>query len=101
MRMRRYGGYFVLAGNLEKDAALALARIGETDSIVIDPHKHGLQTLRVRLSCCFDPGVGRLYKHDPLHLLQFRRLHLGEISWSVPGLAPQRRPCGPPQGCCR
>src|SRR5713101_10177048 len=38
-----YGGYFVLAGNLRADAAKAFARIGEADSIVIDPHKHGLQ----------------------------------------------------------
>src|SRR5216683_5063875 len=38
-----YGGYFVLAGNLDKEAQSAFSRIGEADSIVIDPHKHGLQ----------------------------------------------------------
>src|SRR5207302_262794 len=38
-----YGGYFVLAENLGKDAGRAFEQIGEVDSIVIDPHKHGLQ----------------------------------------------------------
>src|SRR5712692_4799506 len=37
-----YGGYFVLTDNLGEDAERAFARIGEADSIVIDPHKHGL-----------------------------------------------------------
>ena len=38
-----YGGYFVLTGNLAEEAERAFTRIGEADSIVIDPHKHGLQ----------------------------------------------------------
>ncbi|HLU36866.1 MAG TPA: aminotransferase class V-fold PLP-dependent enzyme, partial [Thermomicrobiales bacterium] len=38
-----YGGYFALAGNLGPEAARAFERLGEVDSIVIDPHKHGLQ----------------------------------------------------------
>src|SRR5262249_46752743 len=37
-----YGGYFTLASNLGENAAKSFARIGEADSIVIDPHKHGL-----------------------------------------------------------
>ena len=85
-----YGGYFVLAGNLEKDAALALARIGETDSIVIDPHKHGLQPYGCGCVLFRDPGVGRLYKHDsPYTYFSSAELHLGEISLecSRPGAA--------------
>src|SRR5215468_1593462 len=38
-----YGGYFVLAENLAENTRRSFARIGEADSIVIDPHKHGLQ----------------------------------------------------------
>src|SRR6266581_8470025 len=34
-----YGGYFVLAENLAQETERAFARIGEVDSIVIDPHK--------------------------------------------------------------
>src|SRR5215469_2476467 len=36
-----YGGYFVLAQNLGEAARDSFSRIGEADSIVIDPHKHG------------------------------------------------------------
>src|ERR1700746_2108136 len=38
-----YGGYFVLTETLGEIAARGFARIGESDSVVIDPHKHGLQ----------------------------------------------------------
>src|SRR5216684_4075759 len=38
-----YGGYFVLASNLAESTGEKFARIGEADSIAIDPHKHGLQ----------------------------------------------------------
>ena len=38
-----YGGYFRLARNLSPHTAAVLAAVGEADSIVIDPHKHGLQ----------------------------------------------------------
>jgi tyrosine decarboxylase/aspartate 1-decarboxylase len=85
-----YGGYFVLAKNLEKEAARAFARIGETDSIVIDPHKHGLQPYGCGCVLFRDPGVGRLYKHDsPYTYFSSAELHLGEISLecSRPGAA--------------
>src|SRR6516162_8618152 len=38
-----YGGYFSLAGNLAEKTARAFAAIRWADSVVIDPHKHGLQ----------------------------------------------------------
>src|SRR5262249_17046933 len=38
-----YGGYFGLANNLATEARAKFDRIGEADSIVVDPHKHGLQ----------------------------------------------------------
>jgi tyrosine decarboxylase/aspartate 1-decarboxylase len=85
-----YGGYFVLTENLEEEAKRAFARVGEADSIVIDPHKHGLQPYGC--GCVFfrDAGVGRLYKHDsPYTYFSSAELHLGEISLecSRPGAA--------------
>src|SRR6266567_1355052 len=85
-----YGGYFVLAENLEERAGMAFARIGEADSIVIDPHKHGLQPYGCGCVLFRDPGVGRLYKHDsPYAYFSSAELHLGEISLecSRPGAA--------------
>lgn len=38
-----YGGYHVLAGNLDPDTRAAFEALGRADSIVVDPHKHGLQ----------------------------------------------------------
>src|SRR5258708_29284102 len=76
-----YGGYFVLAENLEERAGMAFARIGEADSIVIDPHKHGLQPYGCGCVLFRDLGVGRLYKHDsPYTYFSSAELHLGEIS---------------------
>src|SRR3989442_8448527 len=57
-----YGGCFVLTENLGEDAERAVAQIGEADSIVIDPHKHGLQPYGGGCGLFRDPGVGRLYK---------------------------------------
>ena len=85
-----YGGYFTLARNLAEPAARAVARIGEADSIVIDPHKLGLQPYGCGCVLFRDPGVGRLYKHDsPYTYFSSAELHLGEISLecSRPGAA--------------
>ena len=85
-----YGGYFVLAGNLGEHAGQAFARIGEADSIVIDPHKHGLQPYGCGCVLFRDPQVGQLYKHDsPYTYFSSAELHLGEISLecSRPGAA--------------
>ena len=85
-----YGGYFVLARNLGEETAQALARTEETDSIVIDPHKHGLQPYGCGCVLFRDPGVGRFYKHNsPYTYFSSAELHLGEISLecSRPGAA--------------
>ena len=85
-----YGGYFTLAQNLAADATAAFARIAEVDSIVIDPHKHGLQPYGCGCVLFRDPNVGRLYKHDsPYTYFSSAELHLGEISLecSRPGAA--------------
>ena len=85
-----YGGYFALAQNLERDTRLAFDHIGKADSIVIDPHKHGLQPYGCGCVLFRDPSVGRLYKHDsPYTYFSSAELHLGEISLecSRPGAA--------------
>jgi tyrosine decarboxylase/aspartate 1-decarboxylase len=76
-----YGGYFGLAGNLAGDTGRAFARVHEVDSIVIDPHKHGLQPYGCGCVLFRDPSVSRLYKHDsPATYFSSKELHLGEIS---------------------
>jgi glutamate/tyrosine decarboxylase-like PLP-dependent enzyme len=76
-----YGGYFTLVENLASHAEAAFSRIGEADSIVIDPHKHGLQPYGCGCVLFRDPQVGRLYKHDsPYTYFSSAELHLGEIS---------------------
>ena len=85
-----YGGYFVLAENLESDARRAFDQMGKADSIVIDPHKHGLQPYGCGCVLFRDPSVLRLYKHDsPYTYFSSAELHLGEISLecSRPGAA--------------
>jgi glutamate/tyrosine decarboxylase-like PLP-dependent enzyme len=77
-----YGGYFRLIPEaLEEPARRAFAAMGEADSIVIDPHKHGLQPYGCGCVLFRDPAVGRFYKHDsPYTYFTSKQLHLGEIS---------------------
>jgi glutamate/tyrosine decarboxylase-like PLP-dependent enzyme len=76
-----YGGYFRLAGNLDANARRAFERLGEADSIVIDPHKHGLQPYGCGCVLFREPSVGALYKHNsPYTYFTSTELHLGEIS---------------------
>jgi len=85
-----YGGYFGLVNNLGREARAAFDGIGNADSIVIDPHKHGLQPYGCGCVIFRDPGVGRLYRHDsPYTYFSSKELHLGEISLecSRPGAA--------------
>lgn len=85
-----YGGYFKLAGNLAAPARSAFSKIDEADSIVIDPHKHGLQPYGCGCVLFRDPAVGALYRHEsPYTYFTSQDLHLGEISLecSRPGAA--------------
>jgi glutamate/tyrosine decarboxylase-like PLP-dependent enzyme len=77
-----YGGYFGLIRNdLGDEARRAFEVIGQADSIVLDPHKHGLQPYGCGCVLFRDPGVGRIYKHDsPYTYFTSNALHLGEIS---------------------
>lgn len=85
-----YGGYFKLASNLAAPARHAFDSIAQADSIVVDPHKHGLQPYGCGCVLFRDPGVGKLYKHEsPYTYFSSTELHLGEISLecSRPGAA--------------
>jgi glutamate/tyrosine decarboxylase-like PLP-dependent enzyme len=76
-----YGGYFILADNLDTEARAAFDCLSEVDSIVVDPHKHGLQPYGCGCVLFKDPTVGRFYKHDsPYTYFSSAELHLGEIS---------------------
>jgi len=78
-----YGGFFACiasepAAQLEQGAWKALAGC---DSIVVDPHKHGLQPYGCGAVIFADPNVGALYRHDsPYTYFTSKKLHLGEIS---------------------
>ncbi|MGO9317656.1 MAG: pyridoxal phosphate-dependent decarboxylase family protein [Terracidiphilus sp.] len=75
-----YGGYFRLI-SLAEPARRAFDAIEQADSIVIDPHKHGLQPYGCGCVLFRDPAVGRFYKHDsPYTYFTSKQLHLGEIS---------------------
>ncbi|GAA6153757.1 pyridoxal phosphate-dependent decarboxylase family protein [Pseudoteredinibacter isoporae] len=76
-----YGGYFGLVDNLETNAATAYSQLNEVDSIVIDPHKHGLQPYGCGCVLFRDASVGRFYKHDsPYTYFSSDDMHLGEIT---------------------
>src|SRR5271170_363428 len=76
-----YGGYFKLVPGLSPDAVRAFAAIDQANSIVIDPHKHGLQPYGCGCVIFRDPAVGSYYKHDsPYTYFSSADLHLGEIT---------------------
>ena len=80
-----YGGFFRLLadedGALNQADAAAFRAIAKCDSVVIDPHKHGLQPYGCGAVLFRDPSVGRFYQHDsPYTYFTSNELHLGEIS---------------------
>ena len=76
-----YGGYFGLTSKLGDNARAAFAALSGVDSIVIDPHKHGLQPYGCGCVLFKDPSVGKFYKHgSPYTYFSSAELHLGEIS---------------------
>jgi len=78
-----YGGFFSLltqASDPLIDPRPFLA-IAESDSVVVDPHKHGLQPYGCGSVLFRDTSVGRFYKHDsPYTYFTSADLHLGEIT---------------------
>jgi glutamate/tyrosine decarboxylase-like PLP-dependent enzyme len=91
-----YGGFFTILAQdhaAERELRLPAApwrAIAECDSVVVDPHKHGLQPYGCGAVLFRDPGVARFYLHDsPYTYFTSDDLHLGEISLecSRPGAA--------------
>jgi glutamate/tyrosine decarboxylase-like PLP-dependent enzyme len=85
-----YGGYFKLASKLNAWERKQFDLTHEADSLVIDPHKHGMQPYGCGCIIFKNPEVGRFYKHDsPYTYFSSNDLHLGEISLecSRPGAA--------------
>ncbi len=78
-----YGGFFTLIADDSPDGVPSAPwrAIAECDSVVIDPHKHGLQPYGCGAVLFRDPTVGRFYQHDsPYTYFTSDEMHLGEIS---------------------
>jgi tyrosine decarboxylase / aspartate 1-decarboxylase len=76
-----YGGYFTLTDNLAPATREIYDRLTDVDSIVVDPHKHGLQPYGCGCILFNNPSVGKFYKHDsPYTYFSSDEMHLGEIS---------------------
>lgn len=76
-----YGGYFTLLDNLGNATIKKYQSLSEVDSIVIDPHKQGLQPYGCGCVLFKNPEVAKFYIHDsPYTYFTSNDLHLGEIS---------------------
>lgn len=76
-----YGGFFRALKDSDLIDGTSWNLMQEADSIVVDPHKHGLQPYGCGAILFKDPTVGRFYKHDsPYTYFTSDDLHLGEIS---------------------
>ncbi|WP_042381100.1 pyridoxal phosphate-dependent decarboxylase family protein [Streptacidiphilus melanogenes] len=79
-----YGGFFTLLAGADGPEGLPpqpWRAVAQCDSVVVDPHKHGLQPYGCGAVLFRDPDVGRFYLHDsPYTYFTSTDLHLGEIS---------------------
>jgi glutamate/tyrosine decarboxylase-like PLP-dependent enzyme len=78
-----YGGFFSLIADDTPEGipSSPWRAIAGCDSVVVDPHKHGLQPYGCGAILFRDPGVGRFFGHDsPYTYFTSDQLHLGEIS---------------------
>lgn len=77
-----YGGFFKLIAenHLTPETARHFAALKDADSIVVDPHKHGLQPYGSGAVFFKDIAIGKFYKHDsPYTYFISDDLHFGEI----------------------
>lgn len=76
-----YGGFFTLIPDeLDADTARHYAAIPQSDSIVVDPHKHGLQPYGCGAVLFNDQSIIEYYKHDsPYTYFASTDRHFGEI----------------------
>lgn len=87
-----YGGFYKILANNNSNLInkKIFDKINLADSIVIDPHKHGLQPYGCGSIIFNDPSIGKFYKHDsPYTYFTSNELHLGEVTLecSRPGAA--------------
>jgi glutamate/tyrosine decarboxylase-like PLP-dependent enzyme len=78
-----YGGFFATLADAAEPGVerTSFAALRAADSIVVDPHKHGLQPYGCGCVLFSDPAVARLYTHDsPYTYFTSSERHLGEIS---------------------
>lgn len=78
-----YGGFYTLLAHDDHPIIdpTQFTLLSQCDSLVIDPHKHGLQPYGCGCVLFRDPTVGKFYKHDsPYTYFTSEELHLGEIS---------------------
>ena len=78
-----YGGFHTLLADGARPGVdrAPFAALAQADSIVVDPHKHGLQPYGCGCVLFADAAVGRFYAHDsPYTYFTSRERHLGEIS---------------------
>jgi len=76
-----YGGFFtIVADELDPETARHFAAIPQADSIVIDPHKHGLQPYGCGMVLFNDQSMLRHYHHEsPYTYFASTERHFGEI----------------------
>lgn len=76
-----YGGFFSLVPDeLSAETARHYAAIAQSDSIVVDPHKHGLQPYGCGAVLFNDQSIIEYYKHDsPYTYFASKDRHFGEI----------------------
>ncbi|SDI44651.1 Glutamate or tyrosine decarboxylase [Actinokineospora alba] len=77
-----YGGFYaLLAGTDPTIDTRPWSAIAQCDSVVVDPHKHGLQPYGCGAVLFADPADARHFTHDsPYTYFTDADLHLGEIS---------------------
>jgi glutamate/tyrosine decarboxylase-like PLP-dependent enzyme len=78
-----YGGFFALLadGGQPGVAAGPFSAIRRADSVVVDPHKHGLQPYGCGCVLFADPGVGSIFEHDsPYTYFTSDDVHPGEVT---------------------
>ena len=74
-----YGGYFRLLPEIPVAGSFAATAL--VDSVVIDPHKHGLQPYGCGCVLFANPADGKIYAHEsPYTYFSSDEMHLGEIS---------------------
>ena len=76
-----YGGFFaIIADELDPETARHFRAIARADSVVVDPHKHGLQPYGCGAVLFNDQSILRFYHHEsPYTYFASTERHFGEI----------------------